>query len=182
LESVFTQLTDKSVAAAMWGNEYLQSKAEILSILPANLAVDVEWLFRQFESIVSDEVSQQDQRKEVLQNIINLIKKNIAPEWTDVQNNQIDSLDMDTIIMPNMCKILSFYSIVSDACPDSTTRIVADDVQVDNANGSNRWKIILIVLWIIVGIFVVLVIIFAVRAKMNQEEESEQLEANEENS
>jgi hypothetical protein len=37
-------------------------------------------LFRQFESIVSDDISQQDQRKEILQNIINSIKKNIAPE------------------------------------------------------------------------------------------------------
>lgn len=176
LDNIFTQLTDKSVAAAMGANKYFQSKAEILSLLPANLAVDVEWLFKQFESIASDEISQQDQRKEILQNIINIIKKNIAPEWTNIQNNQIDALDMETIIMPNMCKILDFYSIVSDLCSDGSTKVVLDDVKVDNASGSNRWKIILIVLWTIIWIFVVLVIIFAVRAKANQQTELEEAE------
>jgi hypothetical protein len=42
LEDIFTKLTDKSVSAAVGGNVYQQSKAEILSILPDNLAVDVE--------------------------------------------------------------------------------------------------------------------------------------------
>ncbi|MEI6118979.1 MAG: hypothetical protein WCP92_07355 [bacterium] len=42
LEDIFTKLTDKSVSAAAGGNVYDQAKAEILSILPSNLAVDVE--------------------------------------------------------------------------------------------------------------------------------------------
>ena len=42
LEDIFTKLTDKAVSAAGGGNEYQQSKAEILSILPSNLAVDIE--------------------------------------------------------------------------------------------------------------------------------------------
>lgn len=42
LENIFTSLTDKAVAAAGGGNAYELSKAEILSILPANLAVDIE--------------------------------------------------------------------------------------------------------------------------------------------
>jgi len=42
LEDIFTKLTDKSVSAAGGGNVYQQSKAEILTILPSNLAVDVE--------------------------------------------------------------------------------------------------------------------------------------------
>ncbi|MEI6774236.1 MAG: hypothetical protein WCL18_05615 [bacterium] len=42
LEDIFTKLTDKAVSAAGGGNVYDQSKAEILLILPSNLAVDVE--------------------------------------------------------------------------------------------------------------------------------------------
>jgi hypothetical protein len=42
LEDIFTKLTDKAVSAAGGGNAYDQAKAEILSILPSNLAVDVE--------------------------------------------------------------------------------------------------------------------------------------------
>lgn len=179
LESIFTSLTDKAVSAAGGGNEYQQAKAEILMILPSNLAIDVEWLFNEFESVISDttqtDASQQDKRKQVLQDIINLIKKNIAAEGTEVQTNQIDPLDMETIIMPNMCKILAFYSIASDACPNNAIKAItnADTIKADNATGwTSRWKIVLIILWIIVGIFVVLVIIFAIRAKMNQETEN----------
>jgi len=178
LEDIFTKLTDKAVSAAVWWNIYDQAKAEILSILPSNLAVDVEWLFKEFESVVSDttqvDASQQDKRKAVLQDIINLITKNLSTEWAQVQSSQVDPLDMKTIIMPNMCIILGFYNIVSDACPNDNVKIVAnaDTIKADNVTWwSSRWKIILIILWIVVGIFVVLVIVFAIRAKMNQQEE-----------
>jgi hypothetical protein len=108
-------------------------------------------LFNEFESVVSDtqtDASQQDKRKQVLQEIIDLIKKNLASGQT-VQTNQIDPLDMKNIIMPNMCKILSFYTIVSDLCPSDTVKVVTnpDAIQADNAAASSTWrKIALIVL------------------------------------
>ncbi|HMS91342.1 MAG TPA: hypothetical protein PKC87_03925, partial [Candidatus Absconditabacterales bacterium] len=185
LEDIFTKLTDKAVSAAGGGNIYAQSKAEILSILPSNLAVDVEGLFTEFESVVSDtqaDSSQQDKRKQVLQEIINLISKNLAADSTTVQTHQIDPLDMKTIIMPNICNILSFYSIVSELCPNDDVRIVpdADTIVANNVTGgSTWWKIVFIVLGIVVGIFVILVIIFAIRAKMNQQEESSETSSGE---
>ncbi|MEI6672838.1 MAG: hypothetical protein WCL02_05965 [bacterium] len=82
---------------------------------------------------------------------------------------------MTNIIMPNMCKILAFYNIVSDACPNDNVKIVANADTIKSANASTSspsWlKILLIVIGSIVGIFVILVIIFAIRAKMNQQEE-----------
>lgn len=93
-------------------------------------------MFTEFESVVSDtqaNSSQQDKRKQVLQDIINMIKKNLAPEGQAVQANQIDPLDMKTIIMPNMCKILTFYTIVSELCPNDNVKIVsnADTIKSD---------------------------------------------------
>lgn len=177
LESIFTKLSNKAVSAAWGGNEYQQAKAEILNTLPSNLAVDVEWLFKEFESVVSDtqaDASQQDKRKQVLQEILDLIKKNVAVEGQEVKTNQIDSLDMKTTILPNVCKILAFYGIISEACPNDNVKVVtgADSIQADNASSwSTWWKVVLIVLGCIVAAFVVLVIVFAIRAKMNQQEE-----------
>jgi len=71
-----------------------------------------------------EDASQIDKRKAVLQDIINLIRKNLASEGGEVQANQVDPLDMKVIIMPNMCKILAFYSIASDACPDNDIKVV----------------------------------------------------------
>jgi len=42
LEDIFSKLSNKAVSAAGGGNIYDQAKAEILSILPSNLSVDVE--------------------------------------------------------------------------------------------------------------------------------------------
>ncbi|MEI6774235.1 MAG: hypothetical protein WCL18_05610 [bacterium] len=80
--------------------------------------------------------SQQDKRKQVLQDIVNLIKKNIAPAGQVVQTNQIDPLDMTTVIMPNMCNILAFYSIISDACPNDNIKIVANADTIKSANAT----------------------------------------------
>jgi len=176
LEAIFIQLTDKSVSAVWWWSVYELAKLEILSILPSNLAIDVEWLFKEFESAVSDvtqvNASQQDKRKMVLQDIINLIKKNIASEWAAVQAHQVDSLDMKVIIMPNMCKILAYYVIASEACPENDLKAIDTTISPDNSPGSGkRRRVLLIVLWVFVGIFVVLVIVFAVRAKLNQTRE-----------
>ena len=72
----------------------------------------------------------------MLQDIINLITKNLAAEGAQVQANQVDPLDMKTIIMPNMCKILAFYGIVSDVCPSDNVKIVANASTIKSANAT----------------------------------------------
>jgi len=38
--------------------------------------------------------------------------------------------------MPNMCKILAFYTIVSDACPNDNVKIVANADTIKAANAT----------------------------------------------
>ena len=38
--------------------------------------------------------------------------------------------------MPNMCKILAFYTIVSDTCPNANVKIVANAAAIKSANAS----------------------------------------------
>ena len=169
LESIFARLSDKSVVAAEWGWVYLQAKADILSILPTNLSVDVSALFNDFESIVSDATnSQQDQRKTVLQSILTLIQKNANVAGQPVKENQIDTVDVDAVIVPNICKIMNFYNIASSVCPNSDIKIIDTPVAAANASGTIRWKILLRIVGIGAGIFVLLIIVFAVRAKIKQ--------------
>lgn len=176
LDSVFAKLSDKSVVAALQGNEYQKAKAEILSILPTNLSVDVGALFNEFETVISDDInnSQQDKRKAKLQDIMDLIKKNTAVAWQEVKTQQIDPLDVDTIILPNMCIIMKFYNIASALCPNNDIQVVdAQSIPSANAGGTTRRKILLRVVWIGAGIFVILIIAFAIRAKIRQANEEE---------
>jgi len=61
-----------------------------------------------------------------------LISRNLATEGGQTHGHQVDRLDMDAIIMPNMCKIIHFYGIVSEACPSDDIRILSPSIRPDN--------------------------------------------------
>jgi hypothetical protein len=143
--------------------------------------VDVDAAFNDFETAVSQSStnSQQDKRKAALQSVVDLITKNIATAGQPVGDNQVDPLDMTNIIMPDICKIVSFYNLVSTLCPNNNVKIVTTTVTVANPSKISRWRIILRVVGIAAGIFVALVIVFAIRARMKksagEEDEEEDL-------
>jgi hypothetical protein len=116
--------------------------------LPVNLSVDVDALFADFERAVSDttSTSQQDKRKETLQKILDTIQKSAAAADQPVKENQVDPIDIDSIILPNICKIMNFYNLVSDLCPNENIKIVTTPVGKANASSTVRWKILL---WVV---------------------------------
>jgi len=119
-----------------------------LFILPSNLSADVNSLFNTFENATSDttDVSQQDKRKAILQSILDLIQKNTAVAGQSVKENQLDPLDMESVVLPNICKIMNSYSLVSQLCPNVDIKIVDTAVVKSNSSGTPRWNILL---WIV---------------------------------
>lgn len=137
---------------------YLQAKADILDALPVNLRVDVDALFSDFETAVSSaSTSQQDQRKEILQSILTLIQKNANVAGQPVKENQIDTVDIESVIVPNLCRIMNFYSIASVTCPNVDIKIVDTPVAAANTSGGTRRKILLRIVGIGAGIFLILI-------------------------
>lgn len=178
LKKIFLELSNRSTAAAEWLGEYGIAKQDILSILPTNLAIDIDNLFKEFENVVGDaslSISQQDKRKEVLQKIINIIGNNVAPEGKTPTTTQIDKTDMDEIVIPNICKIMSIYTIPSSLCSTSDIKTVPENVTVETGESSTNWlKVIFIILGIAVVGFIGLVVVFAIKAKMKQEQEEQE--------
>ncbi len=178
LKKIFLELSNRSTAAAEWLGEYGIAKQDILSILPTNLAIDIDNLFKEFENVVGDaslSISQQDKRKEVLQKIVNIIGNNVAPEGKTPTTTQIDKTDMDTIVVPNICKIMSIYTIPSSLCSTSDIRTVPENLSVETGESSTNWlKVIFIILGIAVVGFIGLVVVFAIKAKMKQEQEEQE--------
>jgi hypothetical protein len=69
---------------------------------------------------------------------------------------------------------MKIYTIQSNACVSEDTKVVPENIPTESwVKKINRLKIILIILWSLVWLFVILVIIFAVKAKINQESEIE---------
>ena len=144
MNAVYLALSDKSVAAAEGGTEYDTAKAEILASLPSSLAPDIQALFENFESVVSDTTtSQQDKRKAALQNILDVIQKHVAAAGETPTDTQIDSADMEATIIPNMCTIMKFYSIASQLCPSNEVKTVDQTVTAENTGGTSVLKIVL---------------------------------------
>ncbi len=67
-----------------------------------------------------------------------------------------------------------YYDIPSEACISPDTKIVEEQSIEAETSGSSGLKILFIVLWWLVGIFVILIVIFAIKAKMNREDDDEE--------
>ena len=180
-QNIFLALATKETIAAAGGSSYEVLKADILAILPGDLLTQTNTLFTQFENIKGDaaaQTSQQENRKVILQQIVALIAWNVAADETAIKDNQITKNDMDTIIMPDICSIMEIYSIPSSFCSTASVKAVPDNIAVEQwttatpvKTKTSALQIVFWVLWWFVTIFIILVVIFAVRAKMRQEKD-----------
>lgn len=177
ISSVITYLSDSTTVSSLGGNEYEQAKSEILLILPFALKTEIQDLFLEFEQAVvnkDEDSSQQEKRKTILNQIISKISLHIVENWKKQWNDNITEIDMESIIMPNICKIIDFYDIVSEKCSSDWTKINNwEDLDIDNTSKwlSSWLRIILIVLWVVVWAFVALIIVFAIKARIKTKEE-----------
>ena len=176
VQRVINELSDKTTISANGGTEYDIAKAEILWILPANLKLEVEKLFVDFDNSNGNEelwLSQNDQRKENLTKILSTITQKISNNPNNQKPDEIARDDMDLIIMPNLCKIMAYYDIPSESCSSQDTKIVEDEWIETEDEWISGLQILFIILSAFVWIFIVLVVIFAVKARMNKDEDQD---------
>lgn len=175
-DSIVSRLESRASVAAMWWNEYQQSKAEILDIIPFSMRSQIEDMFTQFESVVGDmswNNTQQDKRKDILNQILATIAEKVVilQDWEELKSDEIDSIDMETTIITNMCKIMDYYGIPSEKCSSDQLKPVPTWVIQETTWMSKLVKTLLIVLWVIVWLFIVVVVIFAVKSRLTKKEE-----------
>lgn len=176
LQRIVNELSDSTTISAWGGTEYDIAKSEILQILPSNLKLDIEKLFVEFENVQWDteqQLSQNNQREIILNKILAMISQKITKDTTEQKPDEITKDDMDTIVVPNICKITVYHNIPSEKCLSEDTKVV-DDTWIKAETGSRSGlKILLIVLWAFVWIFVVIVVVFALKARINKQKEEE---------
>lgn len=117
IAGIIEKLKDKSVSAALGDTAYTQAKSEILSLMPMGIKEDINQFFLQFESATAiDGQTLQDIQKQILQQMIDKINTARAPSSDKIAENQIDPVDIDQTIIPNICSIMNFYNIPSKLC------------------------------------------------------------------
>ena len=183
---IVSDLSTSNVVASIWWTEYQKAKAEILFILPRNLRTSVSKMFDDFEDAEANFEgswnSQLDERKSKLQEILNTIKSKTTDDLEHQWDDEITKSDLDNVVVPNICKIMDYYEIASSTnlcgvtedtkvVPEVTEKIAAKT----SKNKLSTWlKVLIISLSSLIWIFVILVIFFAVKAKINRNNEEEE--------
>lgn len=184
LQWVLKELLNQTIVSAQGGNVYEQAKTEILLAIPETLRTEVEGLFTQFETVESDPklaLSQQDQRKQILNQIVALLGAKVVTlaDGQTLDSDQIDSTVMQGVILPKMCEIMQFYSIPSDRCVSDTLKTVPQATTANVSPGMATWlKVGLWIFGVVLWVFLVLVVIFAVRARISKSEDDQDEDTN----
>ena len=179
---IVNELSDATVLSAIWWTEYEIAKANILLILPTNLKTTISRLFYDFEvAEVNFENwnSQQDERKAILQQILTTIQWKSTQDLTNQKDDEITKDDLDGVIVPNICIIMKYYNITSSTnlCWDAETVNIPEDNVVETVSKKrlSTWlRILIISLSSLIWLFLILVIFFAVKAKINNNKEDEE--------
>ena len=184
LNEVITWLTDYVIVSP--DDTYLSAKLQILGILPSKLKTSVEKWFNKLESIEWDNTNDVvEEKRKWLETIDGTISNKVAKSSDEWGEDEIDSLDYTNIVKPNICVIAKELGIQTKICndeyktDDKRSEVPSDTtIGVDNStstkSGMPKWiKVLLLVVGIVVVWFVWLIAVFAIKAKMREDWESD---------
>lgn len=180
VNAILKEFANGDAVAAMGGNGYDQAKATILSYANAGFKWAVIEQFALIEKL-EEPAKAPDTLKEYLQNILKLFNDNsVADGAINEPGNEskIPESDIQTTIMPEICRVLTFYEVASDQCrvaEDTTAK--ASLTSLSSGSSSTLVTILKwagIVVGILAAIFLLIVGFFAIKARMQQEEEEEE--------
>ncbi len=180
VNAILKEFANGEAVAAMGGNAYDQAKATILSYASPAFKWGVIEQFTLIEQI-GEPAKSPDKVKEYLQNIIKIFTDNSVSDGeinSPGNESKIPESDIQVSIMPEICRVLTFYEITSDQCRavDEVTPPTSSLTSLASGSSSTLVTILKwagIVVGVLAGIFLLIVGFFAIKAKMQQEEEEE---------
>jgi hypothetical protein len=158
------QLENKTTCSAGGCNEFKSAKTAIIWLFRTERKAEIAKIFEDIDNAVW----KPSEIKRFLDKITEIWKEELNKKELDAAD--IKQLDAE------ICKIVLYHDISGTACKWASdgdyTGSVAD-APVVQANNTGRWRKILKVVWIIAWIvglwFIILVVIFALKAKKKQE-------------
>lgn len=171
-ERLYTALGNEWFRATLWLSEYERLKREIVSYATPTIQSQVEYIFNQIDT---------ETDKTAIYNLLSQILQLFGDEvWT----NTIESTDYD-IIRSYVCQIVSIKEVPNTKCDETSNTgdntIWSDNTITDTTIDGNKWersfvsKLIrwmLVIIGIALFVFIVLVIVFAIKARLNKNNQS----------
>lgn len=166
LAMVLTSLTDPLIQSAYGGTVYETAKTNILAWFQEPALTEIKALFASFERAEWN----QSEMKASLDAMINRAADE-RKAW------RIDEVDFN-YIRNNLCDIILYFDLPSKTCgSDATTPPTSPDLEEEKPNTQKSWstlskvlRIMLIIVVVLGVIFGLLVVLFAIKAKKQQEQ------------
>jgi PKD repeat protein len=178
ITKLLEELETSDTVALNWGNVVDQARQFLIDFSPSDaIKSEVTASFDVIKNL-AEPAGKPEIVKSEMQKIVQVFESNsITPlesqnKWNE---EKIIKDDIETQVMPKICDVLWFYSIASDKCPDNSG--VKLDVNT-NKTSTGGWSLILKRVGIVVGIlwwiFILIVIFFAVKARIQQKNDEEE--------
>ncbi|MBS8122536.1 PKD repeat [Candidatus Vampirococcus lugosii] len=149
---IMDSLMNEGIQAAIGGNDYEIAKGNIILFTPNKRKPEVQEIFKNIESLDGD----LEQVKSFLQEILDIFSQ-------ELEKGTIDNNDYN-IVQSDICLILEYYDIKSTACGHEEEGVETIEDSEGGILGT-LFSVMIYVLGGIVGLFIILVIIFAIKAK-----------------
>ena len=162
VNELLAQLENKTTCSAGWCNDFKTSKTAIINLFSSARKWEIAKIFEDI-----DNAKNPTEVKQLLDKITAIWNEEFSKKELDVAD--IDALNTE------ICKIVIYYDISWTSCKWSDNEYTgsAIDAPLVEANNTGRGRKILKVVWIIAWIlglwFIILVVIFALKAKKKQE-------------
>lgn len=182
LNWIIAELQDGTLIESLWWSTYDSAKDDILFLLPDWLEVEAKPLFAAIENTVDANGPWPASRPTItgnLTSILDIANANMISDGQTPEDNEITETDFAQIRW-RVCDIIRYFNIPSPSCnPTPQEEIINTQDDENNNTDSSEWGrsvlgIIGTVVWILVLIFVWLVVAFAVKARIQQQQDEAQ--------
>lgn len=162
VNELLAQLENATTCSAWWCNDFKTSKTAIINLFRTERKAEVSKIFEDIDNAKNPtEVNQ----------LLNKIKAIWVEEFN---SKELDVADIDAL-NAEICKIVIYYDISWTSCKTSDDWLTGSTADAPVVEASSTWvgrkilKIVWIIVWILGLGFIILVIIFALKAKKKQE-------------
>lgn len=164
LWDIIASLEDKTTIGAQWWTTYAQSRSAIIDFFPTSRKSEVATLFEEIDNAAWDKAK----IKNALYKVLDI--------WKEEADKGNMTEDDGRLLQQEICTIINYYEIPGTSCKAPTTdgeEVVTPTDTETTSSSSSLWRKIAKIVGIVVGIlwlwFIILVVIFAIKAKKKQE-------------
>lgn len=178
INNLLAEFETSDTIAIAWWNVVDQARQFLIDFAPSeSMKSQVVAAFDVIKNL-AEPGSQPEVVKTELQKILQLFEANSVSQLESQNKGNEEKIivdDIETQVLPKICDVLWFYSIVSDLCPDEswvTLKNPTTDTSTTWFNTILKWTGIIVgILW---WIFLLIVIFFAVKARLQSNEDEEE--------